>query len=124
VTENRTDMRMQPNSCDAEAQHTLDVAQVAARLDVAPATLKGWLSEDHERDPAKRKFDFHRWRGRRRKWTEEGFRKLELAIHQESQNGVLSRWRTREKTKTESPPDPDAEAALAEVLGPKHTRTY
>ncbi|SDO48159.1 hypothetical protein SAMN05444050_4243 [Afipia sp. GAS231] len=102
----------------------MDVAQTAARLDVSPATLKGWLAEDQDRDPEKRKFDFHRWRGRRRKWTEEGFRKLELAIHEESQTGVLSKWRTREKTKAESPPDPDAEAALAEVLGTKHTRTY
>jgi hypothetical protein len=117
-------MRMQPNSSDIGTQQTLDVAEVAARLDVAPATLKGWLSEDQDRDPADRKFDFHRWRGRRRKWTEAGFRKLELAIHEESQTGVLSGWRTREKTRAVSPADPDAEAALAEVLGTKHKRTY
>jgi hypothetical protein len=123
VAENTSDIVAQPNSGDADSQSTLDVMQVAKRLDVAPTTLKGWLAEDQDRDPATRKFDFHRWRGRSRKWTEKGFRKLEMAIHQESQTGVLARWRTREKTKTGSPPDPDAEAALAEVLGSKHTRT-
>jgi hypothetical protein len=124
LVESRSNIRLQPNSSDNATQQALDVAQAAARLDVSPATLKGWLAEDQDRDPENRKFDFHRWRGRSRKWTEEGFRKLELAIHEESQTGVLSRWRTRGKTKAESPPDPDAEAALAEVLGTKHTRTY
>ncbi len=57
-------------------------------------------------------------------WSEEGFEKLEMAIHRESQIGVLAHGRTREKTKRESPPDPDAEAALEEVLGVKNTRTY
>jgi hypothetical protein len=114
----------QPNSGDDGPRGTLDVTQVAARLDVALATLKGWLTEDHERDPAARRFDFHRWRGRNRKWSEEGYQKLEMAIHHESQSGVLSRWRTREKTKAESPPDPDAEAALAEVLGTKQRGSY
>ena len=118
------DISSQPNSSDAGAQPTLDVTEVATRLDVAPATLKGWLADDQEREPAERKFDFHRWRGRNRKWTQEGFRKLEFAIHQESQNGVLSGWRTRKKNpNAESPPDPDAYAALAEVLGSKPTRT-
>jgi hypothetical protein len=124
VAENTHDIGPQPNSGDDDSQRTLDVVEVAARLDVAPATLKGWLAEDHERNPAMRKFDFHRWRGRSRKWTEDSFLKLEMAIHQESQTGVLARWRTREKTKTESPPDPDAEASLAEVLGSKQERTY
>jgi hypothetical protein len=122
VAKDLTDIATQPNSSDADSQ--LGVVEVAARLDVAPATLKGWLAEDQERDPAMRKFDFHRWRGRSRKWSEVGFRKLEMAIHQESQDGVLARWRTRGKAKMESPPDPDAEASLAEVLGSKQERTY
>jgi hypothetical protein len=105
-------------------QAILEVKDVAARLGVVVSTLNGWLKEDEARDPSKRVFDFHRLRGRSRKWSEAGFQKLEMAIHRESENGVLAGGRTREKGRHESPPDPDAEAALATVLGTKHVRTY
>ena len=114
----------QPNSGNDGPQPMLDLVEVAARLAVAQATLKGWLADDQERPAPDRVFDFHRWRGRNRKWTEEGFQHLEAAIHRESQIGVLARWRTREKSNMDSPPDPDAEAAMREVLGEDSDKTY
>jgi hypothetical protein len=89
--------------------------EVAARLGMAVSTLNGWLAVDENRQHAL--FDFHRWRGNKRVWSEEGFQKLEAAIDRESRRGVLAGRRTRSKAKPLSPPDPDAEAALAQVLG-------
>jgi hypothetical protein len=108
---------------DSEHICDLEVKDVARRLDVAPSTLNGWLKEDENRPPGQRMFEFHRWRGRLRKWSEAGFRKLEMAIHRESQAGVLSGSRIRRHTVV-SPPDLDAEAALNEVLGDDRKRTY
>jgi hypothetical protein len=102
----------------------ITAGEAAARLGTAVATLNNWLADDARRGPTARLFDFHRWRGNKRVWSEEGFQKLEMAIHRESENGVLAGGRTRERTRRESPPDPDAEAALEEVLGPKRTITY
>jgi hypothetical protein len=97
----------------------LSAIEVAARLGVAASTLNGWLAVDENRQNPL--FDFHRWRGNKRVWSEEGFGQLEAAIDRESRRGVLSGQRTRSKAKPTSPPDPDAEAALARVLG--NTRT-
>jgi hypothetical protein len=102
----------------------LDVKTVAERLGVAVSTLNSWLKDDELRPVDGRVFEFHRWRGRVRRWTEEGFLSLETAIHRESAVGVLSGGRAREKVRRESPADPDAEAALRDVLGPNHKRTY
>jgi hypothetical protein len=107
---------------DSDHVWDLDVKDVARRLDIAPSTLNGWLKEDEGRAPAERVFEFHRWRGRLRKWSEAGCRKLEVAIHRESQAGVLSGPRIRRTAA--SPPDPDAEAALDKVLGADRKRTY
>jgi hypothetical protein len=104
--------------------HDLDVKTVAERLGVAASTLNSWLKDDEVRPISERVFDFHRWRGRVRRWSEEGFLSLEMAIHHESESGVLSGGRTREKVRHESPLDPDAEAALREVLGSNRKRTY
>jgi hypothetical protein len=101
----------------------LEVKEVARRLDVALSTLNGWLKDDESRAVERRVFEFHRWRGRVRKWSENGFRKLEIAIHLESQNGVLSGSRIRRET-VGSASDPDAEAALDEVLGDNRKRTF
>jgi hypothetical protein len=97
--------------------------QAALRLGTATSTLNGWLAEDDARDPDRRLFEFHRWRGNKRIWSEDGFVKLELAIHRESQDGVLSGARLRAKS-NRSPADPDADQALADVLGPLFKRTY
>jgi transposase len=117
-------MTESPNSSDFSEQHELDVKDVAKRLAVSVSTLNGWLKEDEKRAPGTRVFDFHRSRGRTRKWSEEGYAKLEFAINRESRSGVLAGWRTREKSRQLSPPDPDAEAALAEVLGTRRERIY
>jgi hypothetical protein len=98
--------------------------EAATRLGTAVSTLNTWLADDASRAPTARAFDFHRWRGNKRVWSEEGFQKLEMAIHRESESGVLAGGRTRERARHESPPDPDAAAALEEVLGTKRTRTY
>ena len=97
----------------------LSAIEVAGRLGVAASTLNGWLAVDENRQHPL--VDFHRWRGNKRVWSEEGFQQLEAAIDRESRRGVLSGQRTRAKAKPMSPPDPDAEAALARVLG--NTRT-
>ena len=70
----------------SDFQHVcdLEVKDVARRLDVAPSTLNGWLRYYEGRPPEQRVLEFHRWRGRLRKWSEAGFRKLETAIHRES----------------------------------------
>jgi hypothetical protein len=94
---------------------SMTAIEVAARLGMAVSTLNGWLAVDENRQHAL--FDFHRWRGNKRVWSEEGFQKLEAAIDRESRRGVLAGRRTRSKAKPLSPPDPDAEAALAQVLG-------
>jgi hypothetical protein len=94
---------------------TLSAIEVAGRLGVAASTLNGWLAVDENRQ--RPLFDFHRWRGNKRVWSEEGFQQLEAAIDSESRRGVLAGRRTRSKAKPMSPPDPDAEAALARVLG-------
>jgi hypothetical protein len=104
--------------------YDLDVKEVAKRLGVAVSTLNAWLKDDEHRPVDERAFDFHRWRGRVRRWSEEGFQSLEMAIHRESENGVLSAFRTGRRVTTVSPPDPDAETALREVLGPNRKRTY
>lgn len=105
-----------------EKRKAMTASDVAAALGTAVSTLNSWLSGDELREPTRRCFDFHRWRGNRRVWSEEGFQLLETAIHRESQlGGVLAGGRRRQKH--ESPSDPDAEAALAEVLGTKG-RTY
>jgi hypothetical protein len=98
---------------------SLTAIEVAKRLGLAVSTLNGWLAVDENRQHAL--FDFHRWRGKKRVWSEEGFQQLEDAIDRESRRGVLSGQRARSKTRPLSPPDPDAEAALARVLG--NTRT-
>jgi hypothetical protein len=100
----------------------LGIAEVAQRLNVAASTLGGWLRADQERLPERRVFEFHRWRGRSRFWSEESFRQLERAIHRESQNGVLAGWRTRKSGGRLSPADPDAEASLEKVLGGRAVR--
>jgi hypothetical protein len=115
--------RESPDLSDFQHVCDLEVKDVARRLDVAPSTLNGWLKDDEGRPPEQRVFEFHRWRGRLRKWSEAGFRKLETAIHRESQGGVLSGSRIH-RGSTASPPDPDAEAALGEVLGDDRKRTY
>jgi hypothetical protein len=97
----------------------LTAREVADRLGTAVSTLNSWLAVDENREHAL--FNFHRWRGAKRVWTEEGFQKFEAAIDRESRRGVLASRRTRSKAKPMSPPDPDAEAALARVLG--NTRT-
>ena len=102
----------------------LSAREVAIRLGTAVSTLNAWLADDELREQSRRLFDFHRWRGNKRMWTDEGFEMLEMAIHRESQSGVLAGGRTRERTRRESPPDPDADAALEAVLGAKHVRTY
>jgi hypothetical protein len=98
----------------------LTAVAVAARLGVAVSTLNSWLADDENRQQPL--FYFHRWRGNKRVWSEEGFQKLETAIDRESRYGALSGRLTRSKAKTLSPPDPDAEAALAQVLGNTRTR--
>jgi hypothetical protein len=98
--------------------------EVAIRLGTAVSTLNAWLADDEMRAQSHRLFEFHRWRGNKRMWTEEGFERLEMAIHSESQCGVLAGGRTREKNGRASPPDPDAEVALETVLGTQHVRTY
>jgi hypothetical protein len=102
-----------------DSVNMLSAIEVAGRLGVAASTLNGWLAIDENRQQPL--FDFHRWRGNKRVWSEEGFRLLEAAIDRESRRGVLSGQRIRSKAKPMSPPDPDAEAALARVLG--NTRT-
>jgi hypothetical protein len=102
----------------------LDTGEIAERLNVAMSTLSGWLRADQARRPEDRVFDFHRWRGRSRYWSEEGFQKLEMAIHRESQVGVLARWRTRRSDDLLSPPDPDADASLDQVLSRGIARRY
>jgi hypothetical protein len=104
-------------------RRTITAMEAATRLGTAVSTLNSWLADDASRGPAERVLDFHRWRGNKRVWSEEAFQKLEMAIHRESENGVLAGGRTRERVWRESPPDPDAEAALAEVLSNKG-RTY
>jgi hypothetical protein len=113
------------DSSDSRPNSTvITAAEAAARLGTAVSTLNAWLADDGSRGPAERLFDFHRWRGNKRVWSEEGFLKLEMAIHLESENGVLAGGRTRERTREISPSDPDAAAALEEVLGAKRTRTF
>jgi hypothetical protein len=94
---------------------SLTAREVADRLGMAVSTLNGWLAVDENREHAL--LNFHRWRGAKRVWSEEGFQQLEAAIDRESRRGVLAGQRTRSKAKPTSPPDPDAEAALARVLG-------
>jgi hypothetical protein len=113
---------LQLNSSGSARQYNLRTKDVAARLCIAQSTLNIWLKEDEARETKDQLFKFHRWVGNRRKWSEEGYRLLEHAIHRESEKGVLSSMRARVKT-TQSPADPDAEASLAEVLDGK-TRTF
>jgi hypothetical protein len=112
---------LQLNSSGSPPQYRLGIKDVAERLAVATSTLNNWLKDDENRDPKDQLFKFHRWVGNRRKWSEDGFRLLELAVHSESENGVLSAARSRAKP-TRSPEDPDAAASLAEVLGAKMPR--
>jgi hypothetical protein len=112
------------DSSDYDANiRVFTAGEAASRLGTAVSTLNTWLADDGNRGPTERVFDFHRWRGNKRVWSEEGFQKLEMAIHRESENGILAGGRTRGRTRHESPSDPDAEAALAEILGTKG-RTY
>ena len=112
---------VQLNSSETATQFILSTKDVAARLCVASSTLNAWLQEDDARMPQDKLFRFHRWVGNRRRWSEDGYRMLELAVHYESENGVLARVRTRT---ARCPADPDAEMSLAEVLDPKDTRTF
>jgi hypothetical protein len=100
----------------------LDTQEVARRLGVAVSTLNFWLRADHERHPSRRIFDFHRYRGRKRFWSEESFELLEAAIHRESQDGVLAPGRKHRTDYQKSESDPDAEAALRSVLGKRLPR--
>jgi hypothetical protein len=100
------------------AEYVLGIKTVAARLHVAVSTLNGWLREDYRRPEAFRLFEFHRWRGKNRFWSEKSFLRLEMAIHCESQHGgVLAGSRSRTSNSRASAPDPDAEASLEKVLG-------
>jgi hypothetical protein len=118
-------MRVMAKSLDSsnleENNKIITAGEAAARLGTAISTLNSWLADDGSRGPTERMFDFHRWRGNKRVWSEEGFQKLEMAIHRESENGILAGGRTRQRTRHESPPDPDAKAALEDVLGAKRT---
>lgn len=97
---------LQLNSSGSRSQYRLGIRDVAARLAVAPSTLNNWLRDDENREPKDQLFKFHRWVGNRRKWSEDGFRLLELAVHSESENGVLSAARSRAKP-TRSEPAPE-----------------
>ncbi|HEY3745527.1 MAG TPA: hypothetical protein VGL17_04755 [Gemmatimonadaceae bacterium] len=113
-----------PESLESRHVCDLEVKEVARRLDIAPSTLNGWLRDDEARPSGRRVFEFHRCRGRVRKWSEIGFRKLEIAIHLQSQHGgVLAQSRVRREL-VSSPPDPDAEAAMDEVLGNNRGGAY
>lgn len=113
---------LQLNSSGSVGQYVLKSREVADRLCVAHSTLNSWLKEDEAREGADQQFKFHRWVGNRRRWSEEGYRLLEIAVHRESENGVLSSMQARAKS-SKSAADPDAEASLAEVLE-KKSRTY
>jgi len=97
------DFLFDPNqTCD------LSVKVVAQRLRIAVSTLNGWLLEDDQRPAHQQVFQFHRWRGARRYWSELGFRRLEEAIHRESRSGVLARGRKRPSILTDETADQDA----------------
>jgi hypothetical protein len=105
------------------AAYVLGIRQIAPRLHVAASTLAGWLRDDYRRPESHRVFEFHRWRGKNRFWSEESFRKFEMAIHRESQHGgVLAGSRSRTSNSRSSAPDPDAEASLEKVLGRRAPR--
>lgn len=113
---------LQLNSSETVRQFRLGIKDVASRLSIATSTLNTWLKEDEDREAKHQCLKFHRWVGNRRKWSEQGYQLLELAVHAQSESGVLSSSRLRAKSPT-SPADPDAEASLAEVLGAKRSRT-
>jgi hypothetical protein len=96
-------------------RYGLGAAEVADRLGIALSTLNGWLKADEQRPESMQVFAFHRCRGRSRLWSETSFQKLDLAIHQESKNGVLRSRQSNIDTGSEA--DPDAEDALARVIG-------
>ncbi len=95
---------------------TLGSEEIAERLGIALSTLNAWLRADQLRPEESQVFAFHRWRGRSRFWSELSFQKFELAIHRESQFGVLC---SRRGAAVLSESDPDAADALAVVLNNK-----
>jgi hypothetical protein len=101
-------------------RYGLGAAEVADRLGIASSTLNAWLKADEQRPEAMQVFAFHRCRGRSRFWSEASFQKLDLAIHQESKNGVLSSRQASIESGSEA--DPDAEDALARVIGKSRFR--
>src|SRR5262249_60936525 len=73
----------------AAQDRTID--EVAAELRVSRRTVDGWLATDLLRPVYDRRFQFHVRRGRKRLWTETGFRQLKAAIERESAaGGVLA----------------------------------
>ena len=78
---------------DSPQAYGLTVRTIAQRLGVAVSTLNTWLHEDDQRPAHLQVLQFHRWRGARRLWSEDGYRHLEEAIHRQSQSGVLARGR-------------------------------
>lgn len=113
---------LQHNSGNNLGQYRLGADEVSARLSIAKSTLNAWLKMDDARPLEHQLFKFHQWVGNKRRWSEEGYRLLERAIHMQSESGVLS-TRTRVPAATASV-DPDAEASLREVLCQPRPRSY
>lgn len=92
----------------------LSAREVAERLHIALSTLNSWLQEDDGRPKHLQVFQFFRWRGSRRIWSQDGYRQFEEAVHQQSQGaGILAR---RCRAKAHSRNDTNAQAALEHVL--------
>lgn len=72
----------------------MDARTVAAYLGIALSTLNGWLAAEEDRPAADQRFHFHTFHGRKRLWSQDGFRALKQAIETESEpGGVLAGWR-------------------------------
>src|SRR5689334_7134911 len=71
------------------------IKEVCADARIGRTTLEEWLAADLLRPQDDRRFQFHRWRGRKRIWSPEAYRKLIEAIEHESEPGGVLAHRGR-----------------------------
>ena len=121
---------MQAERNEPQADHgDLHGADVCKNLRISQSTLNHWIRLGALSAPPV--FQTHKYRGRRRVWTERAFAELRAEIEKESEpGGLLARWRLLNArdggTRTAQSAKAAAQSALEKVLAfrftPRHSR--